>query len=326
MILFHFTTNSIGSWTIIYFFFYEQYSLLPDWITTIPRKKFLKLILPIALLFSLDIVCTQFGLMLTSVTLAEIIKSAVPVIVFFFCIFMGLEVFSILKFCIMITISIGVLLTTFGEAHLQLLALIFFIIATCAAASKLVYVENLVGDKHLGLPSLMALAYISTTGIPFLLLGSISIEWSRLFDSDFVKDHSEGGKMFGFLCGGAILAFLLNLSEIMMIGATSAITACVVGIGKMLLAIFIAQGLFGVNLNSTNVAGIFVTVIGIGAYNYRKFEEKQAKKKIAYVQQKDDFFPEFELGISDREKGVDEEEKLIRKEYQEQKYGSCIYW
>ena len=83
--------------------------------------------------------------------------------------------------------------------------------ASVAAASKLVYVENLVGDKHMGLPTLLALAYISTTGIPFLLLGSITVEWSRLFQSEFVKDHTEGGELFGYLCGGAVFAFLLNL-------------------------------------------------------------------------------------------------------------------
>lgn len=294
MILFHFTTNAISSWTLIYLFFYDKYSLLPDWITKITKDKFIKLVLPIASLFTLDIVGTQFGLMLSSVTLAEIVKSSVPVMVFFFTITMGIELFTYKKFIIMGMISIGISLTTLGETNLQFWALIFFMGASVAAASKLVYVENLVGDKHMGLPTLLALAYISTTGIPFLLLGSITVEWSRLFQSEFVKDHTEGGELFGYLCGGAVFAFLLNLSEIMLIGATSAVTTCVVGIAKMLVAILLAQGIFGFDLNSVNVTGIVITMLGIAGYNYNKFQEKKAKKRIPYVKQND--LPEFELG------------------------------
>ena len=62
----------------------------------------------------------------------------------------------------------------------------------------------------------------------------------------------------------------------------------------MLVAILLAQGIFGFDLNSVNVTGIVITMLGIAGYNYNKFQEKKAKKRIPYVKQND--LPEFELG------------------------------
>lgn len=71
------------------------------------------------------------------------------------------------------------------------------------------------------------------------------------------------------------------------------------GICKLLLAIGLAELIFGASLNITNCIGIGITMMGVAAYNYRKFIEKQMKKTIPYQKQEDHIpvmLPEFELG------------------------------
>eukprot|EP00494_Astrolonche_serrata_P027931 UN28196 len=115
MILFHQTFISVGCTIIIKYFFVDKWSELDDWITKIEAKRFVKLILPVAIFFSSDIVFSQIGLMLSSVTLAEIVKSTIPVLVFVLSVTLGFEPYDKKKCVIMGCISIGVLLTTMGE-------------------------------------------------------------------------------------------------------------------------------------------------------------------------------------------------------------------
>lgn len=280
MLLFHSTTNACGAWLLVFLFFRKKYSEHDDWVTNMNWKRYFKIIFPVSLCFCGDIVFTQFGLMVSSVTLSEILKAGIPVLVFVFSVFLKFEKFSAFKMNVMIIISIGICLTTMGDNEVLMIGLIFFLIACIAGAAKLLYIENLVGDKHLGLPSLLALAYIASTAVPMFLIASIAIEWPRLLASDFITDPTKGESTFGFLCIGAILALMLNLSEILLVGTTSAITACVVGVVKLLIAIFIAQMIgYGTALGPVNISGIVITIIGITGYNYWKIQQRRGEKE-----------------------------------------------
>jgi len=280
MLLFHSFTNAFGAWLLIICFFREKYSELDDWVTNLQWRRYFKLIFPVSLCFCSDLVFTQFGLMVSSVTLSEILKSGIPVLVFVFSVILNHEKFSPFKMNVMGIISIGICLTTLGDEEVEMIGLIFFLIACIAGAAKMIYIENLVGDKHLGLPSLLALAYIASTSVPLLFVASASIEWKRLFASEFINDETQGASTFGFLCIGAVMALMLNLSEILLIGTTSALTACVVGVCKLLIAITIAQMIgYGASLGPVNIAGICITVIGIAGYNYWKMQQRKGDKE-----------------------------------------------
>eukprot|EP00494_Astrolonche_serrata_P006004 UN06021 len=91
------------------------------------------------------------------------------------------------------------------------------------------------------------------------------------------------------------MAFCLNISEILLIGETSAVTACVVGISKLLVVISLSQIIFGVDANPVNVTGVFITALGIGYYNYYKYQQKlEASGKLSYNQVIDDQIPPIE--------------------------------
>jgi len=284
MIFYQFLWITGGSWIFIFLFFRKKYSEHDDWITKMTLAKFCRTILPLSCFLCFDIVCTQLGLMLSSVTLAEIIKSLIPVFVFISSILFGFEIFTAQKFTVILAITIGIGLTSKGEKDLKLIGLVFFSAASLCATLKLLFIERIVGDKRLGMPALLTLAYISTTSLPILLIGFLSIEFTRLRDSPFATDPSMFWGCIGFLTIGAALAFLLNISEIMLVGTTSAISTCVVGIAKVVVLMLISQLIFKPDLNQTKVSGVIVTLVAVLGYNLIKFQERSARKKLQKYQ------------------------------------------
>ena len=68
-------------------------------------------------------------------------------------------------------------------------------------------------------------------------------EVSRLAESDFVGAHL--GQTAVYLFGGALLAFALNVTEIMVVAHTSALALTITGMGKMVLVIISTTRRFG---------------------------------------------------------------------------------
>jgi len=280
MIFYQFLWISVGSWLMIFLFYRDKYSKHDGWISKMKLGKFCRTILPLSLFLCFDIVFTQLGLMLSSVTLSEIIKSLIPVFVFITSILFGLQTFSWSKTLVIAIITIGIGLTSKGEKDLKMIGLVFFVTASICATLKLLFIEHIVGDKHMGMPALLTLAYISTISLPLLLVGFLAVEMNRLVESQFFQDPTKSIECVGWLTVGATLAFLLNISEIMLIGSTSAVTTCVVGITKVIVLMLLSQVIFGPDLNQLKTTGVIVTLIAVFGYNLIKLQERHEKKKL----------------------------------------------
>lgn len=82
---------------------------------------------------------------------------------------------------------------------------------------------------------------------------------------------------------GACLAFCLTLSEFLLVKYAGSLTLSVAGVMKELVTMLIAAAAVkGNELSGLNLLGLFVSITGIGAYNYIKYQENMAPQKGGY--------------------------------------------
>lgn len=95
-------------------------------------------------------------------------------------------------------------------------------------------------------------------------------------DEEYGKHHhvifAPVGLAFMYMSVGAIVAFGMVLSEYWVLELTSAVTLSIFGIVKEVLTVVVAALLFRDSLGVMNVAGLVLTVVSVGAYNFINFK------------------------------------------------------
>ncbi|KAK9719956.1 hypothetical protein K7432_004475 [Basidiobolus ranarum] len=76
---------------------------------------------------------------------------------------------------------------------------------------------------------------------------------------------------------GGLTAFLMVSAEFMLISRTSVVTLSVAGIFKEVITIFVSIVTFGDTVTGVNIAGLCVTLFGIGLYNWLKIHQMNLK-------------------------------------------------
>jgi len=104
----------------------------------------------------------------------------------------------------------------------------------------------------------------------------------RIPQTDFLANNEIILTTVGLLLVSALLAFGLNISELMTIQHTSALTLCVIASFKFLLVLAITTVIFDHPFTETNFIGCLLSVIGIASYNYIKYKEIQALNNSNY--------------------------------------------
>lgn len=225
-------------------------------------------------------------------SLVEVVKSGVPMIVLIFGILTRFEPFSIVKFVVIGILCLGIFLTSFGEVNLHIGGLILSIIATFSGATRLIAMQRLLSGhtnsskmvesvddssaipepsgNHSKLHPILSLAYFAPLSVASLFLPWCVLEASRFFHSDFMNRKLE---IILVLCLGAVLAFCLNYVELLIIEASSALTLCVSGIIKLIFLIIVSSILFGYIWTPLNITGILLAIVGISGYNYVRFSD-----------------------------------------------------
>jgi len=266
-------TGSVFVWGLILYRFQEEYSKLDMYPTNVDRKTFLRIILPPAILFSMSIIFINVGLMLSTVTLAAIVQSTVPIVMFGAYVLFGLDKLTWQKVGVMTILAAGFGLTVWGEENPNIMALIFFISGVTCFVFAIIYIQLLTGTGHWGLPPLLVTFYILAIGAPISFVAASSLEWHDMFHSEFVGSWGTASEFLTYILITCAFAVGTNISRVILIAVTNAVTYSVVGITETVLVITISQVIFEPDLNVVNVIGIFTAVTGIAIYTYLKYEE-----------------------------------------------------
>jgi len=233
-----------------------------------------------------DTLLTQLTLITTSITLCEVIKSGLPVLVLIFGVFRPGGEITISKALVVATISLGICLTTMGGlgggSHIW--GIVAAVGSTVCGAARLVFMEGLLSEDNGNggkIDSFLAIAYILPSAIITLVIMLIPIEGSDIADSAFFFNGPGGGMDLSitFLSGHLVLGIVLRIMEVCVISHSSALTTCVVGVLKMVVTVGMSIVIFGDPVSFVNGLGVAIAIFGVAIYNYREFASYEHRSR-----------------------------------------------
>jgi len=158
LIFIHMCTNCFFSGLALKCVFNEQLRNSPFHPRNITRRAFFTKFVPIGILFGADITLTNVAFRFASVSLTEVVKSAIPALIFLQNIFRGSDrttstALRAAKVLNVLLICAGVALTAAGEVGFEMSGFVAAVAATITATVKLVLMENLLNTVTVDLPA-----------------------------------------------------------------------------------------------------------------------------------------------------------------------------
>lgn len=225
-------------------------------------------ILPVSLCFAVSLVLSNKSYIYLSVSYIQMLKAFTPVAVLTFSFFSGLEKPSCTELYVVTIICIGVAMASVGETFFSWIGFTFQSLAILAESTRLVLVNLLL--KNLKLDPLSSLYYIAPLcaafiGLACLIFEAGSLPWQRMFTLEFVL----------ILIINGLVSFTLNVSVVLLISNTSALTLTLAGIVKDIMLVLLSVLIFGSPVTPLQYVGYGVALLGLHLHKeFKKNPEK----------------------------------------------------
>jgi tryptophan-rich sensory protein len=198
------------------------------------------------------------------------VKSSVPVFVLIFAFLFRLEKPTVKLISVMAVIIFGVLLMVLKQTEFNMVGYIQVQLAAVSSGFRWALTQVLLEKESMGMSNPLATnIFLSPLMATSLLIASLSLEnWYEMLTSPFFKTFDSTMHISAIIIFGGFLAFTMLICEFRLIAATSVVTFSVAGIFKEVLTISVSMIIFGDRLNTINIIGLVISIIGIGMYNY----------------------------------------------------------
>ncbi|XP_068665792.1 probable sugar phosphate/phosphate translocator At1g06470 [Aristolochia californica] len=267
----HFSMQAVLSKIIIFFSRRLQPQVEMSW------KDYFLRVVPTAIGTALDINLSNASLVFISVTFATMCKSAAPIFLLMFAFAFKLESPSIKLFGIIIVISIGVLLTVAKEAEFELWGFIFVMLAAVMSGfrwsmTQILLQKETYGIKHpITLMSYVTPIMALTTALFSLLMDP----WHKFKGSHYFNSSWHVFQSCLLMVIGGSLAFLMVLTEYILVSETSAVTVTIAGVVKEAVTILVAVFYFHDQFTVLKGIGLFTIMVGVSLFNWYKYLKLQ---------------------------------------------------
>lgn len=228
---------------------------------------------PIALCFSVNIVCANKVYTYLSLGFIQMLKAMGPIPMLIGNILAGREKASIPLISVVLLVSIGVASTSVGELHFSWIGFLLQITSTLADATRCVLSDIIL--KGINLDPLSLVYYISPLSSLFLGL------MFMMFEFDTFPFHSWQPVFMGVILLNCILVFALNIAVYSVLGKTSSMIMSLTGPLKDVTLISISYFLFASPVTMAQVTGYSVTLIGLEIYRRYKNDPNFISKLIS---------------------------------------------
>ncbi|KAI8467680.1 MAG: triose-phosphate transporter family-domain-containing protein [Monoraphidium minutum] len=225
----------------------------------VEARSFLATIAPIGALFALSLWLGNTAYIYLSVSLVQMIKSTMPLAVYAVGCLFGVEAASWAMLANLGVVVAGVVVATAGEVHFAALGVALQVGSIASEAVRLSLVQMLLQGSDIKLTPLSTMYYVSPVTLACLLPPLLLFEAPKLAASP----AAWGRVGPGLLLGSAGLAFCLNLSALLLIGHTSALTLPLSGVLKDWLLIGLSVGLYGSSVRPMQLAGYGLSLAGV---------------------------------------------------------------
>lgn len=183
----------------------------------------------------------------------------------------------------LVPIIFGVAMATVSDVQFNQYGFFWAILGILSTSYYQIYVKE--KQKSLDANALQILYYQApqAASITFILTPFLDEQFdfsesSKLMASGLTPSQVE---VSGVLFLSCLLAFCVNLSIFLVVGATSPISYNVLGHAKLLVILTFGILAFGDDTNSTRLCGMVMAFCGIVAYTHLKIKEQEAQKKEA---------------------------------------------
>ncbi|GMF33470.1 unnamed protein product [Phytophthora lilii] len=252
-----------------------------DSMLALPASIYWRLAVPIGVCTALDIMLSNLSLFYITVTFYTIVKSGGNVWNLLFSICLGHQRPSWPLFVVILLISSGIGLASYGSAQFVLYGFVLVLGASVIGTLRWVLTQSMLQamEESSGAPRNKVLAvvyYVSPASAIGLLPIALFSEGSDYATSRFLLDSQLLLMSLVFIFISGCLAFVLIFIEIMLVKKTSALSLGIAGSFKDVTQVLLAVFIFGDQLIAINVFGLVVATCGMLFYTFIKHTTAEA--------------------------------------------------
>ncbi|CAI9107479.1 OLC1v1006839C1 [Oldenlandia corymbosa var. corymbosa] len=228
---------------------------------------YLTCVIPISAFFASSLWFGNTAYLFISVAFIQMLKALMPVATFVMAVICGTDKLRWDIFLNMVLVSIGVVVSSYGEIHFNIVGTVYQVTGIFAEALRLVLTQVLLQKKGLTLNPITSLYYIAPCSFVFLFAPWFLLEKSQM-------EFSQIQFNFWVFFSNALSALALNFSIFLVIGRTSAVTIRVAGVLKDWILIALSTVVFPESTITTlNIVGYAIAICGVVMYNYLKIKD-----------------------------------------------------
>ncbi|KAF7558039.1 hypothetical protein G7046_g5907 [Stylonectria norvegica] len=224
-------------------------------------RLYTRTILPIGLLYSGSLVCSNLVYLYLSVAFIQILKSAAPVAVLLTSWLWGVADPSAGTLVNILVIVFGVGLASVGEIEFSWLGFLFQLGGTVFEAVRLVMIQVMLSAEGLRMDPLVGLYYYAPVCAVMNLLVAAVSEMPYFAWEDFQRTG------FWMLFLNALVAFLLNVASVFLIGKTSGLVMTLTGMLKNILLVVISIIIWHTTVTGLQSLGYGIALAGLAYYS-----------------------------------------------------------
>ncbi|XP_071723766.1 probable sugar phosphate/phosphate translocator At3g17430 [Rutidosis leptorrhynchoides] len=229
-------------------------------------------VIPISAFFAASLWFGNTAYLYISVAFIQMLKALMPVATFIMAVMCGTDKSRCDVFLNMVLVSVGVVISSYGEIHFNVIGTLYQVTGIVAEALRLVLTQVLLQKKGLTLNPITSLYYIAPCSFVFLSVPWYLLEMPRI-------DVSQIQFNFWIFFSNALCALALNFSIFLVIGRTGAVTIRVAGVLKDWILIALSTVIFPEStITALNALGYAIALVGVVMYNYIKVKDVKASQ------------------------------------------------
>ncbi|XP_053208081.1 solute carrier family 35 member C2-like isoform X2 [Panonychus citri] len=223
---------------------------------------------------ALDIGFSNWSFEYITISLYTMTKSTCIIFILGFAIIFGLEKKRISLVVVVILISSGLLMFTYHSTQFSSKGFILVLIASFLGGLRWTLAQLLMQRKDMGLSNPVDMMYHVQ---PWMILSLLPFTFT--FEALPLMTSSDGFAVFFntysfiYILIGSFLAFLMELSEYLLITYTSSLTLSIAGIFKEVFTLYIAIEYSRDEISRFNAIGLAVCLTGISLHVYIRARE-----------------------------------------------------
>ncbi|XP_002735463.1 solute carrier family 35 member C2-like [Saccoglossus kowalevskii] len=228
---------------------------------------YLKKVAPTGLASSLDIGLSNWSFLFITVSLYTMSKSSAIIFILVFAIIFKLEEFRVSLIAVILLIAVGLFLFTYKSTQFNLEGFILVMTASSLSGIRWSMAQLLTQKEEIGLSNPVDLVYHLQ---PIMIVGliplAIAFEGLPVVSTEQFLGYTDQNAFIysiSILSLGACLAFMLGVSEYLLLGQTSSLTLSIAGIFKEICTLYIATQYVGDILTPINAVGMVICLSGI---------------------------------------------------------------